>query len=116
MGEAHPIGRARQMAGAAPGIAETGAEELHALAPFDERAGEKPDTESDAESGKRLAPIYDVEHILKVMAAQEVAATAAGKIGVSLAHSLPKRRLEVFFATFLLLVCLRFVVKLAFGV
>lgn len=38
------------------------------------------------------------------------------RIGVSLAHSLPKRRLEVFFATFLLLVCLRFVVKLAFGV
>lgn len=37
------------------------------------------------------------------------------RIGVRLAHSLPRRRLEVLFALFLTAVCLRFLVKLAFG-
>lgn len=37
------------------------------------------------------------------------------RIGVRLAHSLPRRRLEVLFALFLTAVCLRFVVKLALG-
>lgn len=37
------------------------------------------------------------------------------RIGVSLAHSLPKRRLEIFFGAFLALVCLRFLAVLILG-